>query len=119
MAHLQKTHCCGIRELDGVQGCTALQAAIDAANDWFAGEVRNGAYIFFSTTSGHKIGHNLAVFIEEHGLGKVIQTKPNRNPNSGNLLTMWVWTVDKKNFKAFWNKFGEKEEDEAVGDYEF
>lgn len=104
IADLVATRCCGIRELNGIEDCsTAREAVVDAAEGWFE-EDKDGSYIFFSTTNEHRIGHATAAYIEKYNLGVVHKTRPTRNPNSENMLTMWVWTVNKKNFEAYWHK---------------
>lgn len=103
MAYLAETECCGIRELDGVEEQSAERSALDAAYYWFEHD-KDGAHIFFSVTNRKLHGKNLAAYIIKNKLGTVIKTSPTKNPNSGNMLTMWVWTVNKATFRAFWDK---------------
>lgn len=104
IASLESTECCGIRELNNIMECsTAREAVVDAAEEWYENG-KDGAYIFFSTTNESRIGHAIAIYIEKYKLGVVHKTHPTRNPNSENMLTMWVWTVNKANFQAFWHK---------------
>lgn len=103
MAYLRETDCCGIRELTEVMGSeTARDAVIDAAEGWFEKDM-DGAYIFYSVTSDSKIGHAIESYIGKYKLGMVHKTHSTRNPNSENMLTMWVWTINKTNFKAYWH----------------
>lgn len=103
MAYLRETDCCGIRELSDVMGCdNAREAVVDAAEWWFEKD-KDGAYIFYSVTSDSRIGHAIESYIAKYKLGVVQRTHSTRNPNSENMLTMWMWTINKTNFKAYWH----------------
>lgn len=103
MASLQETHCCGIRELNHVQDVSSAKEAIaDAARDWFDND-RDGAFIFYSVTKDYlQKGDGIKKYIEKKELGTVFKTRSLRNPNSENLLTMYLWQVNKKNFEKFY-----------------
>ncbi len=101
---LVETECCGIRELTPIMDCNeAREAIVDAAEDWFDKD-KDGAFIFFSATSDSRMGHEVAAYIEKYNLGVVQKTHAMRNPNSDNMLTMWCWAVNKRNFKSYWHK---------------
>lgn len=104
--------CCGIKEIDGIMGYKPETIFKDIAHTWFDNDY-GYAYIFFSTTSPSKSGHNLATYITKHKLGTITKMRPVKNGNTENMLTMWVWTVNKKNFKAYCirNKFVSPEEE--------
>lgn len=63
-------------------------------------------YLFFTqavrpgTGMSVRYGERFANYIKEHDLGFVTQTGENVNPNSGNNLTVWIWTVDHLKLKA-------------------
>lgn len=78
-------------------------------NDWLDNDEGYG-YMFFSTTSPSSSGHNLAAYITKYNLGAITKMRPIRNGNTGHMLTMWVWTVNKRNFKTFCSKEGFLEE---------
>ncbi len=94
--------CCGIMEFNGVSRVdlqTLVDEALNAEYDGLeAGE--EPAFLFFSdiaqnnkpgvANSGWKIARQITA--KKLGAVKVIGTK--KNPNSGNMLTMWVWTPD-------------------------
>jgi len=112
MAWLESTQCCGIRELDGVMSAdNAMQALVEAAESWYEND-NDGAYIFFSVTNKSKRGDEMAALIKKLRLGTVLVTKATKNRNSGNMLRMYVWTVNKNNFKSFWLK--SKTDDEEL-----
>lgn len=103
MANLIKTECCGIRELDGVaSSSSARECVIDAAEKWHE-EDMDGAFIYFSTVHTDR-GAEVGAYIRKYKLGVVTKMRPTLNPNSDNMLSMWVWTVNKKNFLAYWHK---------------
>lgn len=49
----------------------------------------------------HPYGTYFKSFIESEGLGTVLQTDPAMNENSGNLVTVFLWTVCQSAFKAW------------------
>ncbi len=111
MATLQEVTCCGIRELDGVQGRPAHDTIVDDANEYF-GDDAERAHIFFSVIGNYALsGRALAAYITKNRLGTVIRTKRAVNGNTGNPLIMYVWTVNKTTFKRFWKKFGDYDPD--------
>lgn len=102
MADLYTTQCCGIRELNGVEGADAEELLLDAARQHTTCG-RSAAYIFFSCTAPYKKNvKKLAALIKKNKLGKVTMTEAIRNPNSGNSLTMWVWRVENQKLRSYW-----------------
>jgi hypothetical protein len=112
IGHLE---CCGIKELIGISGHRSggalLRAILEVAQEssyedddtpWSG----NFRYAIFSQASNGKYGKKFAVFIREHNLGEVIETGTHINPNSGNLLKMWVWTVDHDAVRNWSSKYG-------------
>lgn len=72
---------------------------------------RNFRYAIFSQAGigrgqGARYGTNLAAYITRNKLGKVISTGTSINPNSGNLLKVFVWTVDHKALEKWAEKQG-------------
>ncbi len=60
------------------------------------------AFVVFSDRSGRgRSGPALAAFIKRHKLGTVVSTRSKKNPNSGNMITIWVWGVDAAALKRF------------------
>jgi len=116
MAELYTGQCCGIKELDGVEtSAGAKETVLGAAEDWFNDDDNQGAFIYFSTTQGDK-GQNLAKYIKAESLGVVRKTSAKKNPNTGNMLTMWVWEVDKTALRVWWAKNNPDVEDEDEND---
>lgn len=93
--------CCGILELDRVSETTPEDAIEVVAQDFEdSGET---PYLFFSDVHGNKgreeSGWALAKYITKHKLGTVKSVSPAKgikNPNSGNMLFMWVWMPNYK-----------------------
>ena len=46
-------------------------------------------------------GRNLANYIKKNKLGDVVATQKRVNPNSGNRIQSWLWTVNKRNLRLF------------------
>lgn len=56
------------------------------------------AFIVFSDVAGSN-GDKLAKLIKKHKLGTLTVTRPKTNPNSGNKIKVWAWSVDQSKFK--------------------
>lgn len=127
---MQLTHlgCCGVKEVTGLsQEKSAPQAMRNLAKQtWSAtcmgerlGERIPAPYerfrylIFTQALTDAVYGINFAAFIRKNRLGEVIETDFNRNPNSGNLVKVWVWTVDHEACKR-WLVEDAKSRKEAV-----
>lgn len=81
------------------------------AEDWVAdrgydeGRIDNKwRYAVFTQAGSRKsYGRNFAALIKKENLGEVVQatTKTVKNPNSGNILKAWLWTVNYPNLKKW------------------
>ena len=60
------------------------------------------AYLLFSGVFPHQYGPDFKSFILENNLGTVMETRPTRNPNSNNLVIIYIWTVDRDKLMAWW-----------------
>lgn len=65
--------------------------------------------VFTQAGTGATYGRKFAALIKKENLGEVVQatTKTVTNPNSGNVLKAWLWTVNHKNLRAWAQKQGE------------
>lgn len=113
MAYLDDTNCCGIKEIDGLEGEHNPHYVLRGIlRDWWNGGYHEGsgygncAFIFFSTTNHYTkgIGKTLTDYIHAHKLGRVTRSRPLVNPNSGNKVTMWMWELSKRNIAAWCRK---------------
>lgn len=108
MAELVETQCCGIRELDGVQGSNAGEIVLNAAQQWCEDDM-DAAFIFFSVIDMYaSTGKALQEYIKKQKLGSVTRMRPTHNPNSGNMLTMYVWRVNKTNLRRYWRQHSDE-----------
>lgn len=64
--------------------------------------------IFTQAKKMEHYGKAFAAFIEKHALGSVIHTTFNKNPNSGNFVKVWVWTVDHDACQRLLTKLGKQ-----------
>lgn len=107
-------HCCGLREINGLGAYdpakrkpkTPEEHIADmwhpiymTSADYPAGRT-NWRYAIFTQAHHPEMpctpyGEEFAAYIRAHELGEVIETTGRHiNPNSGNVLKVWVWTVD-------------------------
>src|ERR1700677_3513802 len=54
------------------------------------------AFILFSAVRSGKYGSTLHAFIHENKLGEVWETEFKKNPNSNNLIKVYIWGIDRK-----------------------
>lgn len=102
------TQYCHSKELEGVQGFDEelLVEAIEHSNDttfhfayiWFSGAARKGYA---------KYAEELKTYIIYNDLGSVTQTAPHKNPNTTNVVTLYIWEIDRKACQK-WYKIMEK-----------
>lgn len=69
----------------------AQSALAPTAAPW--ARVTHAHVIFSDTANATSPGHKLAAFIEQHKIGEVIKSGHRKNPNSGNDIVVWVWTL--------------------------
>lgn len=90
--------CCGIREIDGLQYTTSEKKAIQE----FLHRTKRNRYfrfVIFSQADGAwarvpNYGVKFAAFIETNKLGTLTMSNTAVNPNTGNKVTVWIWSVD-------------------------
>ena len=120
--YVRSMSCCGVREISGLRGYCGGPAAMRAfvaylkqpggypagykatkPGDGTSSAAYNSSfrYVFFTQAQPQKInnrgyGYAFAAFIRKHKLGEVVIASEGDhvNPNSGNHLKMWTWTVD-------------------------
>ena len=102
-------YCCGIREVHNLGADryedNPKKALIDILQIRFE-EYENSAFILFSevrTKKSYKYGQQLKKLIEKLNLGKVLSTNSKINPNSKNTIRVYLWEVNQKAVKDYWN----------------
>ena len=106
--------CCGVKELRGVSHFKTPEDVIRALNELtysrqtIVGVNRQTGktiykpepfsrfrYILFSQARQEAdYGFRLAAFVRDKQLGSLVETDFHLNPNSGNMLKVWIWTVN-------------------------
>lgn len=101
-------NCCGLREICELSSCTALEAMNNFVRDEFEYyHVDNDEatlkfrHVIFTEAGRGRYGARFAAFIRNNNLGTIIETPRERNPNSGNLLKCFVWTLNIPNIKQW------------------
>jgi hypothetical protein len=93
MTSLRRMDCCGVQELVGVNQRGPEGILRDFYEQRFGGFYR-GAYVIFTGSSTCVGAKKLAAYIEENGLGEVVTLPKRVNPNSGNRIKPYLWSVD-------------------------
>lgn len=120
----EEMKCCGIWELSGLQSSTKGELESDFKtfineNMYDSGEYQGPAVLIFSTTQQSTNGDDLKKLIEKHQLGDVMRSRPRRNPNTENMLTVFTWGINKKNLRKYWVANCPTEEADTEDDDEF
>jgi len=113
MIDINGLDCCGIKEIVDIDNYTEnpKQIILDICEDYYKEEHMCAFYIF-SDIQKKKAGKNLKNFIQKNKLGLITLSPIRINPNSGNSLRVYLWTIDKKNLKQYWHKNNNYDVDE-------
>jgi hypothetical protein len=111
---IEETSCCGLRELSDLSDTIAdnVRTVWEDMKDhetFYPHVFFTDAYARGEKASGTN-GYKLAQLIEKNKLGVITASPAKINPNSGNKLVVWVWTVDKKALVAHF--IGEDDEED-------
>ncbi len=127
--YLERVSCCGLREAEDVgvhetpeealqdlcaNASTADPYGRSEANQLFQPSLGGFSHIVFTgaaATSRRTYADKLAAYIRRHKLGAVTTARKARNPNSGNILGVYVWTVNRRVLAAWYKKHPINEED--------
>jgi hypothetical protein len=103
---LRYLSCCGVREITDLRHTTSPEDALHRFRviTFNAGETFR--YALFTEAGlneeGYAYGEEFAAFIRENKLGNVVETEGRYiNPNSGNILKCWLWTVNHPKVRAY------------------
>jgi len=108
MAILYKTNCCGLKEIHNLSGYINPKKALKAVCKEFLKKGNNGkrgAFLVFTQALSYEAsdyGDRLKEYIIKNNLGGVIETPLRRNPNSGNTLKTYVWTVKPRKLHSWY-----------------
>jgi hypothetical protein len=108
--------CCGVREIDGLafyDGKPEEAMKVVAKNTVYDHTWRHA--LFTQAGKGKRYGTNFATYITKHKLGTVVATPTKVNPNSGNPLKAFIWTINWPAFKKWADTHGVNLEDEDEG----
>ena len=109
--YIRDCACCGVKEIANLREYHTTKEAMQdfCRHNLRWGKLATCRHVFFTQATGdnnEKYGNRFAAFILKHNLGSVVRTKGDVNPNSGNYLIMWVWTVNWKATKNWWKENG-------------
>lgn len=119
--NLRTMSCCGMRDLSGL---SAHRTAKDAMIEFVRTSCPNASYYNWDTRKCEKLrrlnfshvifseandelyryGESFATYIRRNKLGTVIASERRVNPNSGNRVKFWVWTLHKQNLVNWANR---------------
>lgn len=119
--NLRDLSCCGMREITGLEfegmGKEAMEAFVKAAfprertynygkhKYEYIARLTFSHVVFSEARDGAgSYGERFAAYITRNGLGDVIASQRRVNPNSGNQLKCWIWTLNKAALKTWAEK---------------
>jgi len=100
MITIERTNCCGFKEIDNLCDGTAEQNLKETCEQFFNDD-NDAAFLFFTGVSKEGYGQKFKKLILKEKLGEITETKAKRNPNSGNKIKAWIWAVNKTKFKQY------------------
>lgn len=105
--------CCGVKELANIQFSIDPEDVLKHL--YYTGFDKRARFFVFTqadarnrngTTTKSTYGVKLSKYIEKYNLGNVTRIGSGSNPNSSNVLTMWVWKINSSAFTKHANKLG-------------
>lgn len=112
MIGVRAMDCCGVKEITSarnvVRGTTIrsiLQDLVDAGLI-YDNRLRAGTLIFTQAGRRSAYGRRLSKLITDNELGTVTQMDPFSNPNTGHIITMFVWKPNTEKLCALVQEFG-------------
>ena len=105
---MKKLNCCGIIELEDICDMSSKESVFKVADSFFNEDYKS-AFIIFTDINKKNHGESLRAFIKKNKLGSVTKQRAKKNPNSGNMIHLFVWHVNenallkwyKKNLKMY------------------
>lgn len=118
MPRIDDTSCCGLYELYELTSNPSDSVSEVGNHLFYSGEPVSEAYPFivFSDTTENGNGEKLVQYIKKNDLGTVVATRARKNPSSGNMLKVYVWSLNAKNIKKHWSKLCKAYSDDTDDD---
>jgi hypothetical protein len=91
--NINSTSCCAVVELDDIRdGHTPKAMISNLANYYYSNHYFK--YVIFTDINDSYYARPLEAAVKKLKLGTVIKTRGNKNPNSKNKVTVYVWAVN-------------------------
>jgi hypothetical protein len=86
---------CGVTMLAGLHNSSPSQIVdkvLKERNPTDVKKIREAFVMFSDTDNGALMGGNaLYSYIRENNLGNIVEFGPRMNPNTGNMIKLWIW----------------------------
>tara|TARA_B100000508_G_scaffold136474_1_gene129563 strand:- start:481 stop:810 length:330 start_codon:yes stop_codon:yes gene_type:complete len=96
--------CCAVAEIDQLAD-TGRGTFMELMDEWDKSYF-NGAFFIFTDNHHYDCGKKFAAYLRRHKLGTVKTVGTRKNPNSGNVVTVWVWMFNRDKCLKHKNKIG-------------
>lgn len=121
---IRNTSCCGLKEIEDLQDADEPEDAvrllldISGTKEYSTTQHRYVpklnilfSHVLFTEVIGDGgYGRQLSAYVKKHHLGTVVMSSTSTNPNTGNRIRCYIWTIDKPAIKAWWLKHCSKVE---------
>lgn len=104
---MDRLSCCGIAEFSGLCSNPELVLReVAESTEWcglsdYSYTEFNGCYVIFSDTTPSKNLTKLVKYIRKYNLGTLASLPAKKNPNSGNMIKVVLWSINQTNFKRW------------------
>lgn len=101
----RSTNSCGIKEIEGIGKKAPRTIMAEVLSKLGGNNWGNGAYVTFTAPLKSSKIAELSEYIKKLDIGDVFYPEPARNPNSGNIIGLVVWTPNGDKLKVYREKF--------------
>lgn len=108
---VERLECCGIAEASGLlpEGEESFHGICEAV---LGCTYLRGPLLIFSDIVARGRGKKLAAYIRRHKLGSLKESKAVLNRNSGNVIKVWIWQMDREAMLKRYKKIAGKYEEQ-------
>lgn len=110
MIEIKSTGCCAMKEIDNLSHATTAEEAMVVVGPYLLAERREIPFMLFSGVTNRyqsdhassrldNYGQAFEHYIRDHKLGTTTKSGEQRNPRTGNGVTVWIWEPNFMNLR--------------------
>jgi hypothetical protein len=110
---------CGVSVLSGLKYSTSEEIVHKILKERHQADSKKirEAFVMFSDVVGGP-GEQLYAHIKKNNVGEIVEFGPRKNPNTGNMIKLWVWTPPHESLESknrHMPVYGMRQEDDSYG----